>query len=293
MRAIEITQPGGPEVLQLCERPMPVPGPGQVLIKVHAAGINRPDVLQRTAIIPCPRARPTCPAWKSPAKSSAATWPMARWKRATGVRPGAGRRLCGILRGRRQACLPGARRHEPGGSGVPAGNVFHRLEQCLRPRPPAPGETFLVQGGSSGIGVTAIQLAKALGHTVYATAGSDEKCRACEDWAPTAPSITRQKTSSKWSSSHRRPRRRRHPRHGGRRLRAPRNCLPGRRRPPGLHRPAGRRQGHRAAGTDPDAPPDFDGLDTAAPPRGLQGRHRRASCASTSGPCSMPARSSR
>jgi NADPH2:quinone reductase len=181
MQAIEITQPGAPEVLQLGERPMPVPGPGQVLIKVHAAGINRPDVLQRTGNYPVPKGASDIPGLEIAGEivsGDLLNCPLE-----------AGDRVCALVQGGGYAeyciadiglCLP-----------VPAGmslveaaslpetfftvwsNVFDR--GLL-----SPGETFMVQGGSSGIGVTAIQLAKALGHTVYATAGSDEKCRACE-----------------------------------------------------------------------------------------------------------------
>ncbi|WP_426196710.1 NAD(P)H-quinone oxidoreductase [Massilia sp. DWR3-1-1] len=181
MRAIEITHPGPPDVLQLCERPTPVPGPGQVLIKVHAAGINRPDVLQRTGNYPVPKGASDLPGLEIAGEivsGDLAGSPFA-----------AGEMVCALVQGGGYAeyciadlplCLP-----------VPAGmsmlqaaslpetfftvwsNVYDRA--ALQS-----GETFLVQGGSSGIGVTAIQLAKALGHTVFATAGSDEKCRACE-----------------------------------------------------------------------------------------------------------------
>src|SRR5450830_31728 len=182
MRAIEITQPGGPEVLQICERPMPVPGPGQVLIKVHAAGINRPDVLQRTGNYPVPKGASDLPGLEIAGEvvsGDLANCPL---------QPGDW--VCALVQGGGYAeyCVADAKLCLP----VPAGMSL--LEAASLPETfftvwsnvfdrglLSPGETFMVQGGSSGIGVTAIQLAKALGHTVYATAGSDEKCRACED----------------------------------------------------------------------------------------------------------------
>ncbi len=182
MRAIEITQPGGPEVLQVCERPMPVPGPGQVLIKVHAAGINRPDVLQRSGNYPVPKGASDLPGLEIAGEvvsGDLANVPLAP-----------GDWVCALVQGGGYAeyCVADAKLCLP----VPAGMSL--LEAASLPETfftvwsnvfdrglLAPGETFMVQGGSSGIGVTAIQLAKAMGHTVYATAGSDEKCRACED----------------------------------------------------------------------------------------------------------------
>jgi NADPH2:quinone reductase len=181
MRAIEITQPGPPDVLQLCERPMPEVAPGHVLIKVHAAGINRPDVLQRTGNYPVPPGASDIPGLEIAGEIVGGD--------LAGSGFTAGDMVCALVQGGGYAeycsaavalCLP-----------VPKGmsmleaaslpetfftvwsNVFDRGAL-------AEGETLLVQGGSSGIGVTAIQLAKALGHTVFATAGSDEKCRACE-----------------------------------------------------------------------------------------------------------------
>ncbi|MDB5915839.1 MAG: qor1 [Massilia sp.] len=181
MRAIEITQPGPPDVLQLCERPMPSLEPGHVLIKVHAAGINRPDVLQRTGNYPVPKGASDLPGLEVAGEIVGGILTGSEFKM--------GDRVCALVQGGGYAeycsaalalCLP-----------VPEGmsmleaaslpetfftvwsNVFDRAGL-------AEGETLLVQGGSSGIGVTAIQLAKALGHKVFATAGSDEKCRACE-----------------------------------------------------------------------------------------------------------------
>jgi NADPH2:quinone reductase len=181
MHAIEITQPGPPDVLKLCERPMPPAVPGHVLIKVHAAGINRPDVLQRTGNYPVPKGASDLPGLEVAGEivsGDVAGSPFA-----------IGDMVCALVQGGGYAeycsaavelCLPVPK----GFSAIEAAslpetfftvwsNVFDRAGL-------AEGETLLVQGGSSGIGVTAIQLAKALGHKVFATAGSDEKCRACE-----------------------------------------------------------------------------------------------------------------
>ena len=181
MRAIEITQPGPADVLKLCERPMPEPKAGELLIKVHAAGINRPDVLQRTGNYPVPKGASDIPGLEVAGEIIGGDLEGSGFK--------LGDMVCGLAQGGGYAeyctvpapqCLP-----------IPAGmtpveaaslpetfftvwsNVFDRCRL-------APGETLLVQGGTSGIGVTAIQIAAALGHRVFATAGSDEKARACE-----------------------------------------------------------------------------------------------------------------
>lgn len=181
MRAIEITQPGKPEVLQLCERPLPVLKAGEVLIKVHAAGINRPDVLQRLGKYPVPPGASDLPGLEVAGEIVDGDYAAAGFAK--------GDMVCALVQGGGYAeycsapaeqCLP----IPPGLSPLEAAslpetfftvwsNVFDRARL-------APGESLLVQGGTSGIGVTAIQLAAALGHRVFATAGSDDKCRACE-----------------------------------------------------------------------------------------------------------------
>ncbi|MBC7513884.1 MAG: NAD(P)H-quinone oxidoreductase [Herminiimonas sp.] len=181
MQAIEITQPGAPEVLQLCERPMPQAGPGQILIKVHAAGVNRPDVLQRTGNYPVPPGASDIPGLEVAGEIVGGD------VGASGLQ--IGDMVCALAQGGGYAqycvapveqCLPIPK----GFSAIEAAslpetfftvwsNVFDRVHL-------SGAETLLVQGGTSGIGVTAIQLATALGHRVFATAGSDEKCRACE-----------------------------------------------------------------------------------------------------------------
>ena len=183
MKVIEIAAPGGPEVLRVAEREIPRPGPGEVLIRVHASGVNRPDVLQRKGAYPPPPGASDIPGLEVAGVIVAGDEPAMR---AAGL--AVGQRVCALLSGGGYAqycvapvgqCLP-----------VPAGlsdeeaaalpetfftvwsNVFDRGR--LRS-----GEVLLVQGGASGIGVTAIQLARAFGAKVIATAGSDERCEAC------------------------------------------------------------------------------------------------------------------
>lgn len=182
MRAIEITQPGKPEVLQPCERPLPELKAGEVLIKVHAAGINRPDVLQRMGHYPVPPGASDLPGLEVAGEIVDGDLKDSGFSK--------GDMVCALVQGGGYAeycaaplaqCLP----MPEGLSAVEAAslpetyftvwtNVFDRAGL-------GEGETLLVQGGTSGIGVTAIQLATALGHRVFATAGSDEKCRACEE----------------------------------------------------------------------------------------------------------------
>ena len=183
MRAIQITAPGGPEVLVPCERPVPEPRPGELLIAVQASGVNRPDVLQRKGLYPMPPGVSDLPGLEvAGTVAGGAPDDLA----AAGL--AVGDAVCALVAGGGYAefCVAPAGQCLP----VPQGlnmiqaaslpetvftvwqNVFHiaRLQ---------PGETLLVQGGSSGIGVAAIQLAKALGSRVIVTAGSDQKCAAC------------------------------------------------------------------------------------------------------------------
>ena len=181
MKAIVITEPGAPDVLQIREREEPRPAASEVLIKVYAAGVNRPDVFQRKGNYPPPPEAPQdIPGLEVAGVIEEIGADVTAWK--------PGDRVCALLAGGGYAeyafahaahCLP-----------VPAGfdfaqaaslpetvfTVWHNVFQRGRLQA---GERFLVHGGSSGIGITAIQLAKAFGAKVFTTAGSDEKCAAC------------------------------------------------------------------------------------------------------------------
>ncbi|WP_308925407.1 NAD(P)H-quinone oxidoreductase [Janthinobacterium sp. J1-1] len=181
MRAIEISQPGPSDVLQIAERPRPAWKAGELLIKVHAAGINRPDVLQRLGKYAPPPGASDLPGLEVAGELVDGDF------EGTGFK--VGDLVCALVQGGGYAeycaapagqCLPlptGLTALE--GASLPENfftvwsNVFDR---CAL----SGSDTLLVQGGSSGIGVAAIQLASALGHRVFATAGSDEKARACE-----------------------------------------------------------------------------------------------------------------
>jgi putative PIG3 family NAD(P)H quinone oxidoreductase len=181
MLAIEIARPGPPAVLVPTERPVPTPGPGELLIRVAAAGVNRPDVMQREGTYPPPAGASDIPGLEVSGIVEACGEDTIRWR--------VGDRVCALLAGGGYAeyctapepqCLP-----VPEGidllaaAGIPETfftvwtNVFERGRL-------ATGESLLVHGGSSGIGTTAIQLARAFGARVFATAGSRRKCEACE-----------------------------------------------------------------------------------------------------------------
>ena len=181
MRAIEISQPGGPEVLQLCERPIPTLGAGEVLIKVHAAGINRPDVFQRKGAYPAPAGASDLPGLEVAGEIVSGD--------LAGSGFAIGDMVCALVAGGGYAeycaapllqCLP-IPKNLTATEAAALPETFFTVWSNVFDRAGLSGhETLLVQGGTSGIGVTAIQLAAALGHKVYATAGSDDKCRACE-----------------------------------------------------------------------------------------------------------------
>ncbi len=181
MTAIEIAEPGGPEVLRAVSREVPRPGPGEVLVRVAAAGINRPDLMQRKGMYPPPPGAPDIPGLEIAGQVIAL---------GEGVsEPALGSEVCALVVGGGYAeyCLAAAPLCLP----VPAGlsaveaaalpeTFFTVWTNCFERGRLAAGERFLVHGGASGIGTTAIQLARARGATVYATAGSAEKCAACE-----------------------------------------------------------------------------------------------------------------
>jgi putative PIG3 family NAD(P)H quinone oxidoreductase len=172
---------GGPEVLKAGSRPVPRPGQGEILVKVAAAGVNRPDVLQRTGNYPPPPGASDIPGLEIAGEVVEVGAGVTRFK--------AGDRLCALVTGGGYAeyCICDERAALPypdGYDAVQAASLpetFFTVWQNVFLRGGlTAGENFLVHGGTSGIGTTAIQLAKAFGATVYATAGSAEKCAACE-----------------------------------------------------------------------------------------------------------------
>ena len=183
MNVIEITSFGAPDVLRAAVRPMPVAGAGELLIRVNASGVNRPDVLQRTGNYPVPPGASDLPGLEVAGvieSGDAAAMASAGFK--------IGDRVCALVAGGGYAefcvapvvqCLPSPKSlSDIEAASLPEtfftvwSNVFDRARLQK-------GETLLIQGGTSGIGVTAIALAKALGCTVITTAGSDDKCAAC------------------------------------------------------------------------------------------------------------------
>ncbi len=180
MTAIGIKAPGDAQMLVPEERAMPAPGPGEILVKVQAAGVNRPDVMQRRGLYPPPKGAPDIPGLEIAGEVAALGAGVTRWT--------VGSKIMALVVGGGYAeyCLA----HESHALPIPAGlsmveagaipetfftvwhNVFDR--GALKA-----GETLLLHGGSSGIGTTAIQLAKAFGSSVITTAGSEEKCDAC------------------------------------------------------------------------------------------------------------------
>lgn len=181
MRAVEITEAGGPEVLHPVTVPVPAPGAGQILIAVDYAGVNRPDALQRAGMYAPPPDASPLPGLEAAGTVAAVGPGVAQWQvgdRITALLPGGG--YADYVLTHADHALP-----------VPAGMAMDRAAALcetfftvwsnvfMRGGLQA-GERFLVHGGSSGIGTTAIQLAQAFGARVFATAGSAEKCAACE-----------------------------------------------------------------------------------------------------------------
>ena len=183
MKAVIITQPGGPDVLQVQERVTPTPAPNQVLIEVRAAGINRPDTFQRKGNYPAPGGVPQdIPGLEVAGIVSQCGDKVTRWK--------TGDKVCALLGGAGYAeyalapedhCLP----VPDGWNFVQAASlpetVFTVWHNVFQRGLLQPGEHVLIHGGSSGIGITAIQLAKALGSKVSITAGSEAKCASCRE----------------------------------------------------------------------------------------------------------------
>jgi len=182
MNAVEIIRPGLATVLKPCTRPVPIPGADEILIKIAYSGVNRPDVLQRMGNYAPPPGASDLPGLECSGEVAAVGGSVSRWK--------IGDKVC--------ALLPGGGYAEyavtPAAHALPVPKGLSMAEAAALPETYftvwtnvfdrgglQAGESFLVHGGSSGIGTTAIQLGRAFGARVFATAGSDEKCKACED----------------------------------------------------------------------------------------------------------------
>ena len=181
MLAIEIAHPGGPEVLRAVDRDVPVPATGEVLIRVQAAGVNRPDILQRLGRYPPPPGASDIPGLEVAGQVEAIGSGVTRWN--------VGDLVCALVAGGGYAeycvapepqCLPVPASLDPVRAAALPETFFTVWTNLFQRGRLQTGETVLIHGGTSGIGTTAIQLARAAGATVYATAGSHEKCLACE-----------------------------------------------------------------------------------------------------------------
>ena len=180
MTAIAIPEPGGPEALVPVERPVPMPGPGQILVKVEAAGVNRPDIMQRKGLYPPPPGAPDIPGLEIAGTIVALGEGAGTWK--------VGEAVCALVSGGGYAeyGLAEAGHALPIPAGLTAAEaaalpetVFTVWHNVFERGGLTAGEVLLVHGGASGIGTTAIQLAKAQGARVIVTCGSDDKCAAC------------------------------------------------------------------------------------------------------------------
>ncbi|MEO8651992.1 MAG: NAD(P)H-quinone oxidoreductase [Hyphomicrobiaceae bacterium] len=182
MTGIALNGKGGPEVLQPQSMAVPMPGPGQILVKVAAAGVNRPDVQQRMGAYPPPPGHSPLPGLEIAGEVAAIGPGVARWK--------AGDQVCALVNGGGYAeyCLAEDVQALPIPKGVAMANAggipetaFTVWNNVFERGALEAGDWFLVHGGTSGIGTTAIQLAKAFGARVIATAGSADKCQVCRD----------------------------------------------------------------------------------------------------------------
>ncbi|PHO04948.1 NAD(P)H-quinone oxidoreductase [Rhodobacteraceae bacterium 4F10] len=182
MRAIEITQPGGPDVLQVTERPVPMPGAGEVVIRIAYAGVNRPDALQRAGAYAPPPTASDLPGLEASGTIVAVGPGVDEWAEGDDV--------CALLPGGGYAeyvltpaahCLPVPKGMDLKRAACLPETFFTVWSNVFQRGGLQAGERFLVHGGSSGIGTTAIQLANVFGARVFTTAGSEEKCAACLD----------------------------------------------------------------------------------------------------------------
>ncbi len=174
---IEITKPGGPEALQLAKRPCPRPGPQEVLVKTHAAGVNRPDILQRKGVYPPPKGASDIPGLEIAGQIIAIGENVSQWQ--------IGDKICALLTGggygdhaiaHAGACLPVPQGFSYEEAAALPETFFTVWTNLFEDAALQKGERVLVHGGTSGIGTTTIMLAKAFGAESFATAGTDEKC---------------------------------------------------------------------------------------------------------------------
>ncbi len=182
MRAVIITRPGGPEVLQVAEVPVPSPGAGEALIRVHAAGLNQADILQREGRYPPPPGVTDIPGLEAAGEIVALGEGVEDWR--------IGQQVCALLPGGAHAeyAVAGTESLLPAPDNLTLAEaaalpeaVFTVYANVMERGALQPGETFLVQGGAGGIGHIAIQVAREHGARVFATAGSQENCRFCEE----------------------------------------------------------------------------------------------------------------
>jgi len=181
MQAVSIREPGGPGVLEIVSRPVPDAGPGEVLVRVRAAGVNRPDVLQRLGNYPVPADADPLPGLEIAGEVVANGPGAVRWRvgdRVMALVHGGG--YAGYCRVNERHCLPVPESLSLTEAAAIPETFFTVWYNLFTRGALTAGETALVHGGSSGIGTTAIQLGKAFGATIIVTAGSDEKCRFCE-----------------------------------------------------------------------------------------------------------------
>ncbi len=181
MRVVEISAPGGPEALKIAERKIPKPSYGQILIENVAAGVNRPDVLQRAGLYRPPPGASDLPGLESAGKvveigAGVTRWQVGDW--VTALLPGGGYAEYSLTHEDHALCLPlGLEINE---SAAVCETLFTVWSNVVERGRLQAGDSLLVHGGSSGIGTTAIQLAKQLGADVFATAGSIDKCNFCQ-----------------------------------------------------------------------------------------------------------------
>ena len=288
MTAIEIAQPGGPEVLRPARRERPRPGAGEVLIAVEAAGVNRPDVLQRQGHYPPPAGRQRHPRPRGGGRDR-------RAGRRRGVTGPVGDRVCALLagggyaetRGRARAAVPaGARRPHRGRGGRAAGDVLHRVDQRVRARPPA----ARARRSSSTAAPAASAPPRSSWRTPWARACSPPPARPrsappASGWARSGRSTTATRgLRRRRARGDRRARRGRDPRHGGRRLHAAQRRVPGRRGPAGRRSRSCTARRTRAGPAAAAAEAAHDHRLVAAPAHAWRRRApSRARCASTSG----------